>query len=76
MAEAPISLSSVSLVTFSGNDPNQNALEFWNSIDQKVKFSLGTTIPTDPDKKRVTKVDKGLFLALYYQIQRSNGLIT
>ena len=52
MAEAPISLSSVSLVTFSGNDPNQNALEFWNSIDQKVKFSLGTTIPTDPDKKK------------------------
>ena len=51
MADAPISLSNVSLTTFSGNDPSQSALDFWNSVDQKVKFSLGV-VPTDPDKKK------------------------
>ena len=48
MADAPISLSNVSLTTFSGNDPSQNALDFRNSVDQKVKFLLGV-VPTDPD---------------------------
>ena len=51
MADAPISLSNVSLTTFSGNDPSQSALDFWNSVDRKVKFSLGV-VPTDPDKKK------------------------
>ena len=40
MADAPISLSYVSLTTFSGNDQSQSAFDFWNSVDQKVKFSL------------------------------------
>ena len=51
MADAPISLSNVSLTTFSGNDLSQSALDFWNSVDQKVKFSLGV-VPTDADKKK------------------------
>ena len=51
MADAPISLSNVSLTTFSGNDQSQSALDFWNSVDQKVKFSMGV-VPTDPDKKK------------------------
>ena len=38
----------MSLVTFSGNDPRQNASDFWNSVDQKINFSLGTTLLTDP----------------------------
>ena len=50
MADAPISLSNVSLTAFSSNDPSQSALDFWNSVDQKVKFSLGF-VPTEPDKK-------------------------
>ena len=37
----------MSLVTFSGNDPRQNANEFWSSVEQKINFSLGTTLPTD-----------------------------
>ena len=51
MADAAISQSNVSLTTFSGNDPSQSALDFWNSDDQNVKFSLGV-VPTDPDKKK------------------------
>ena len=51
MANAPISLSNVSLTTFSGNDPSQSALDFWNSVDQKVKFLL-RVVPSDADKKK------------------------
>ena len=50
MTDASISLSNVSLTTFSGNDPSQSALEFWNSVDQKVKLLLGV-VPSDADKK-------------------------
>ena len=38
----------MSLVTLSGNDPRQYASDFWNSVEQKINFSLGTAIPTDP----------------------------
>ena len=38
----------MSLVTFSENDPRQNAREFWNSVEQKINFALGTTLPADP----------------------------
>ena len=51
MADAPISLSNVSLTTFSGNDSSLSALDFWNSVDQKVQFSLGV-VSTVPDKKK------------------------
>ena len=37
----------MSLVTFTGNDPRQNASDFWNSVEQKRNLSLGTTLPTD-----------------------------
>ena len=37
----------MSLVT-SGIDPRQNASDFWNSVEQKINFSLGTTLPADP----------------------------
>ena len=38
----------MSLVTFSGNDPRQNASEFWNFVEQKINFSLGKTLSTEP----------------------------
>ena len=53
MTETPISLTNLSLTTFSGNDPNYNALEFWNSVEQKINFSLGAHPgSTDAGKKR------------------------
>ena len=47
LTDTPLSHPKMSLVTFSGNDPRQNATEFWNSVEQKINFSLGTTLPTD-----------------------------
>ena len=47
LTDNPLSHPNMSLVTFSGNDPRQNANEFWSSVEQKTNFSLGTTLPTD-----------------------------
>ena len=47
LTDTPLSHPNMSLVTFSGNDPRQNANEFWSSVEQKINFSLGTTLPTD-----------------------------
>ena len=44
--ENPITHPNLSLVSFSGNDPNQDAT-FWNSVEYKILFSLGTR-PTAP----------------------------
>ena len=53
MTETPISLTNLSLTTFSGNDPNYSALEFWNSVEQKINFSLGAHPgSSDPGKKK------------------------
>ena len=38
-------------MTFSGNDPNQNATAFWNSVETKILFSLGQR-PADNDARR------------------------
>ena len=38
----------MSLVTFSGNHPRKKASDFWNSVEQKINFSSGTTLPRDP----------------------------
>ena len=35
------------LLTFSGNDPNQDTTAFWNSVESKIVLSLGTR-PTAP----------------------------
>ena len=40
MDDAPISLSNLSLTTFSGKDPSKSALDFWNSVDQKNCWEL------------------------------------
>ena len=45
--EIPITHPNLSLVSFSGNDPNQDATSFWNSVENKILFSLGTR-PTAP----------------------------
>ena len=45
--ETPITHPNLSLVSFSGNDPNQDATSFWNSVENKILFSLGTR-PTAP----------------------------
>ena len=36
MADTPISHPNLSLMTFAGNDPNQNATAFWNSVENKI----------------------------------------
>ena len=46
LTNTTLSHPNMSLVTFSGNDPRQNANEFWSSVEQKINFSLGTTLPT------------------------------
>ena len=51
MADTPISHPNLSLMTFSGNDPNQNATAFWNSVENKILFSLGQR-PADNDARR------------------------
>ena len=48
LTDTPLSHQNMSLVTFSGNDPRQNARDFWNSVEQKINFALGKTLPTDP----------------------------
>ena len=48
MADTPISHPNLSLMTFSGNDANQNATAFWNSVENKILFSLGQR-PADND---------------------------
>ena len=40
--ETPITHPNLSLVSFSGNDRNQDATSFWNSVENKILFSLGT----------------------------------
>ena len=45
--ETPITHPSFSLVSFSGNDPNQDATSFWKSVGNKILFSLETR-PTAP----------------------------
>ena len=45
--ETPITHPNLSLVSFSGNDPNQDATSFCNSVENKILFSLGTR-PTAP----------------------------
>ena len=37
-SETPITHPNVSLVSFSGNDPNQLAISFWNSVVIKHPF--------------------------------------
>ena len=37
--ETPITHPNLSLVSFSGNDPNQDATSFWNSVDNKKLFT-------------------------------------
>ena len=51
MADTPISHPNLSLMTFTGNDPNQNATAFWNSVENKILFSLGPG-PADGDARR------------------------
>ena len=51
MADIPISHPNLSLMTFSGNDPNQNATAFWNSVENKTIFSIGQR-PNDGDARR------------------------
>ena len=51
MADTPISHPNLSLRTFSGKDPNQNATAFWNSVENKILFSLGQR-PNDGDARR------------------------
>ena len=49
MADTPISHPNLSLMTFSGNDPNQNATAFWNSRPKRTNRPTniyGTTIPS------------------------------
>ena len=53
--ETPITHPNFSLVSFSGNNPNQDATSFWNSVENKILFSLGTK-PTAPAAK--TSYDK------------------
>ena len=45
--ETPITHPNLSLVSFSSNDPNQDATSFWNTVENKILFSLGTR-PTAP----------------------------
>ena len=51
MADTPISHPNLSLMTFLGNDLNQNATAFWNSVENKILFSLGQR-PADNDARR------------------------
>ena len=44
--EIPITHPNISIVSLSGNDSNQDATSFWNSVEKKL-FSLGTS-PTAP----------------------------
>ena len=50
MADHPITHLSLSFVSFSGNDPGQNAKAFWTSVENKIVFSLGQT-HTDADSQ-------------------------
>ena len=60
--ETPITHPELSLVSFSGNDPIQDATSFWNSVENKIPFSLGTR-PTAPaaqtsyDKRQQSLLD-------------------
>ena len=63
MIDAPSFVSDVSLTILLGNDPNQNPLEFRNSVNQKVIFSLGV-VPIQADKKRVNITDRDQCLGL------------
>ena len=45
--ETPITHPNLSLISFSGNDPNQDATSLWKSVENKILFSLGTR-PTSP----------------------------
>ena len=42
--ETPITHPNLSLLSFSANDPNQDATSFWNSVENKILFSLGTRL--------------------------------
>ena len=51
MADTPISHPNLSLMAFSGNDPDQNATALLNSVENKILFSIGQR-PTDNDARR------------------------
>ena len=51
MADTPIFHPNLSLMTFLGNDPKKNATAFWNSVENKILFSLGQR-PNDGDARR------------------------
>ena len=50
--ETPITHPNLSLVSFSDDDPNQDAISFWNSVQNKILISLGTR-PTAPAAQKL-----------------------
>ena len=44
LTDSPLSYPNMSLVTFSGNGPRQNANEIWSSVEQKNKFLFGHNV--------------------------------
>ena len=62
--ETPITHPNLSLVSFSGNDPNQDATSFWNSVENKILFSLGTRPSTHAAQTSYDKRQQSLFGSL------------
>ena len=63
--ETPITHSNLSIVSFSGNDPNQDATSFWNSVENKILFSLGTRPTAPAAQTSYDKRQQSLFGSLF-----------
>ena len=65
-------------MTFSGNDPNQNATAFRNSVENKILFLLGQR-PADNDARRSHESrQRSLFISLLTDtaLERFNDNVT
>ena len=62
--ETPITNPILSLVYFTGNDPNQVATSFWNSVENKILFLLGTRPTAPAAQTSYDKRQQSLFCSL------------
>ena len=62
--ETPITHPNLSLVSSSGNDPYQDATSFWNSVENKILFSLGTRPTAHAAQASYDKKQQSLFGSL------------
>ena len=69
-AETPITNPNLSLILFSGSDPNQVATTFWKSVENKILFSLGAR-PTSPAAQTSYEKQARILISLTFEVENT-----